>query len=234
MDTIKLPNPSDIKEKKNFFFKMNDITERDGYAIIRGYGAVKGNVDFGDDMIVDGAFKKTEQERKGKVVFLQDHIASVDYTLGVVTFKEDDYGLFCEFEINLSKEKGREAYAIAKQMQEHGMQMGLSIGFGIPKGKSEYVDMNEKSVRLIKEVILYEVSMTNFPMNDMARVSDIKGLLDFYENSSYIPTSLVKKVANSSAPEPASTSVDKADANVELKQLLSEIKQLTQRLNNGR
>ena len=235
MDTIKLPNPNDIKEKKSFFLKMDSLEERDGYAIVKGYGAVKGNIDQGDDMIVNGAFSKTEQERKGKVVFLQDHIPSIDHTLGVTTFSEDDYGLFCEFEINLSKEKGREAYALAKQLQEHGMQMGLSIGFAIPKGKSEYVELNNKSVRLIKEVILYEVSMTNFPMNDMARVNNIKSLLDIYENYTYVPTSLVKKVANSSIEEPVDTSVDLADAKLKEELLLmsQELKTLKQKLSNG-
>ena len=236
MDTIKLPNSNDIKNHKSFLFKMNNVEEREGYAYIKGYGAVKGNTDFGDDIITDGAFSKTEQERKGKVPFLRDHIANIDNTLGVVNFKEDGYGLFCEFEINLSTQVGKEAYALAKQMQDNDMPMGLSIGFGIPKGKSEFVDMDGKEVRLIKEVILYEVSMTLYPMNDKARMTDVKSLLDFYGNYSYIPTSLVKKVINSSTVEPVNTSIDEADAKAtaQIAELIGELKQLTQRLNNGK
>lgn len=181
--------------------------EREGvkYAYVMGWGGVNGNIDLGYDVIEKGAYAKTLNDRKGRVPFLADHKAELASTLGVAMLKEEDYGLYGEYEVNLGTEAGKEAYALAKQFKEHGLPMGLSIGYSVVK--EEYETRMGKSVRVIKELKLYEVSMTLFPMNEKAVLTDVKSLLASYGENSYISVKAVQSLLQ----EAGQTTSDKAE-----------------------
>lgn len=134
---------------------------------LTGYGARYGNQDFANDIVAQGAFKKSLSDRaaKGKKFpFLYQH----DQTrpIGVIDkITEDENGLLIDVQLNMEVQDAREAAALIKQ----GAINGLSIGFDIIKA-----DMDAKGVRVIKEARLWEVSAVTFPCNEQAVIDSIK------------------------------------------------------------
>jgi HK97 family phage prohead protease len=145
---------------------------------VTGYAAVKNNVDLGGDRIVDGAFKKGIRANKGKWPIQLDHDHRISATAGEnISAKEDDTGLFTEFEILLDSESGRDAAVKMRHAKSAGRPMGLSIGYRAPGW--EYVkDKNGESIRELKEINVFEHSLTNFPMNPKATVLTVKSICE--------------------------------------------------------
>ncbi len=153
-------------EFKTFEFKIQDADPAKG--IIRGYASTFGNIDFGDDVIDAGAFKKTIQESKGLIPILADHdpTKQIGWNLRAEEMKD---GLFVEGKIDVENNAlARERYSLAKQALEIGASSGLSIGYGTVKAVA---DKERPSVRRLKEVKLYEYSFVTFPMNNLAMVT---------------------------------------------------------------
>ncbi len=148
------------------------------------------------------------KEKNGRVPFLADHDMSLASTLGVAVLREEAYGLWGEYEINLSTEQGKSAYALAKQFKEHGLPMGLSIGFSIVK--EEYQSVEGKNCRVIKELKLYEVSMTLYPMNDKSVLTDVKSLLASYGENSYISVKAVQSLLQEAGQTTSDVKADEA------------------------
>lgn len=136
-----------------------------------GYGSVFGEVDWGRDVVMPGAFKdslRDDFERMGrKVPMLWQHDSKTP--IGVYTsLKEDKNGLLVNGECNMDVQQGRECHALMKQ----GALTGLSIGY---IAEQDEWDADEVVRKLIK-LRLYEISPVTFPMNDSARVSAVKNI----------------------------------------------------------
>ncbi len=85
-------------------------------------------------------------------------------------------GLLIDGEFFLDQPGGSEAHAIVKKLHAKGVKVGLSIGY-----KAILWDTDEKekqTIRRLKEIQLFEGSMTLFPMNDEAYVQAVKETLD--------------------------------------------------------
>lgn len=134
-----------------------------------GYGSVFNNTDLGNDVILNGAFKKSLAKTGPKAVkLLYQH--KTDMPIGVFeSIEEDERGLKVRGKLALKTQLGAEAYELMKM----GALDGLSIGFRVaPKGQS--YDARRKR-RMIKEVDLMEISLVTFPMNPKAKVRSVKG-----------------------------------------------------------
>ena len=142
-----------------------EVKEVDDEGMFSGYAAIFNNVDLGYDKILPGAFKKSLRANKGKIPIYADHHTHIGYNLKA---KEDEKGLLVTGQINLDVQLGREKHALAKQAKEVGGMMGLSIGYST--SKREY----EGDVRLLKELNLFEYSLTAIPMNPKASVTAVK------------------------------------------------------------
>ncbi|MGA1849217.1 HK97 family phage prohead protease [Sphingobium sp. HT1-2] len=143
-----------------------------------GYGAVFSNIDSYDDIIAPGAFAASIAEHKAAgtmPVMLWNHDAMA-MPIGVWTdLFEDDHGLKMSGRF-LDTVAGRDAYTIARA----GAVTGLSIGYIVTASELEKRD--GKTVRVITEVKLIEVSLVTFPANDLARVNDVKSHMETEEN----------------------------------------------------
>jgi HK97 family phage prohead protease len=159
-------------EFKTFQFKLDNVDEKKG--IIRGFASTFGNIDLGDDIVDQGAFKKTLQENKGIIPILADHDPSKQIGWNVRA-EETDKGLFVEGQINLKTQLGRDRYELAQQALEVGAKMGLSIGYSVIKAMP---DKERPSVRRLKELKLFEYSLVTFPMNTAAMVTAAKSWFD--------------------------------------------------------
>lgn len=147
-------------------FELKDIDSKSGK--FTGYGSVFGEVDSYRDIVMPGAFKKSlaqYKELKRKVPMLWQH--SSRQPMGVYTdIKEDKHGLYVEGEINMKTQVGIEGHALMEQ----GALSGLSIGYETIMFK----DDNEKLVRELHEVDLWEISPVTFPAGDGARIQSVK------------------------------------------------------------
>ena len=153
-----------------------------------GYGSVFNVVDSGGDLIRPGAFSESlsrhaENGTRAKLLWQHYH----DKPIGSwVEMREDDHGLLCRGKLLIDDvEKAREAYALMKAGELDGLSIGyectewdsvrsdeLSTKYGIGQIGSYAVGQN--SVRVLKTVDLWEVSVVTFPMNEAARVEAVK------------------------------------------------------------
>ena len=143
-------------------FKTTDKRE------IQGHAAVFGNRDSYGDIIERGAFARTLNNDRGRVKVLWQHDPS--NPIGKpVEMREDDTGLFVTARI-ADTVQGRDAMALfeAEVVDE------LSIGYD---SIVEEFD-NEKGVRFLREIKLWEFSPVTWAANDLAKITSVKQASD--------------------------------------------------------
>jgi HK97 family phage prohead protease len=129
------------------------------------------------DVIHRGAFAKSIAEAfpAKRIKVLWQH----NQPLGMPTeMREDDYGLYVRGKISKTV-LGDEAL----ELMRDGVVDRMSIGFMIPKGKSDYDD---KGVRNIREVKLMEFSPVTFPANEAAVITGVKSIQEALRNGAEI------------------------------------------------
>lgn len=157
----------EVISRKQFAFEVKAI-EADG--VFSGYGSVFGVVDSYKEVVEAGAFAKSLREHKkaGTMpALLWQHDAREP--IGVFTkMKEDAVGLYVEGQLLVGQNvpNADKAYSLLKA----GALSGLSIGF---MTKLSMYD-EEKRVRYLKEVELWETSLVTFPANTAARITGVK------------------------------------------------------------
>lgn len=133
-----------------------------------GYAAIFGNVDQGGDVIVQGAFREFVKTRDGKVLILYQH--SVRDPIGKAIVSQDTRGLHVRGELALEDPTASKAYGLMKS----GILDAMSIGYQVLPGGAE----QDKSVRKLTGLKLYEVSLVTWGLNEQARVETVKSALD--------------------------------------------------------
>lgn len=167
-------------EYKTFKFNIEKIEETksksDEMGLIKGYASTFGNIDLGDDVVQRGAFLKSieKYQKEGDKIPICFQHSLMDIVGGCdpARMREDEKGLYIEGEIYKKTLKGCDVYELAKQKVLNKMSIGYSVDAcdydeEIENGKS-------RNIRLLKEVSLYEISMVSHPMNQQARISDVK------------------------------------------------------------
>jgi HK97 family phage prohead protease len=146
------------------FARLEDETVKED-GTIAGYASRFNEKDHGGDIVLPGAYSKSLTERRPLMLWSHD----LKQPIGVWTsVKEDGVGLRVEGKLALSTVKGRETYDLLKM----GAINGMSIGYkAIKTGK-------EGAARLLKELALFEVSITPLPLLDSATVDAVKSVDD--------------------------------------------------------
>lgn len=173
----------DNRERKfltvKFEQKSVDYDEDKNIGIVKGYASTFDNMDRAEDVISRGAFDKTilDFKNSGRPVRMLWQHNSSELIGGYPADKMyiDEKGLFVVGEINLETQRGREAYALAKQ----GVLSDFSIGFRINDFEIEKED--DKIIRVIKELELFEVSLVGEPMNTQATFTEIKSVVPYQD-----------------------------------------------------
>jgi HK97 family phage prohead protease len=150
------------KEVKLYDFKIT--TKADDGMTFEGYASTFGNRDRGNDVVQRGAFVESLKTRMPKLLWQHD---TRDVVGKIEEAYEDESGLYIKGRL-INTTLGREAYEHLKE----GTIDSMSIGYGV----REFED--EGDVRYLKELVLYEVSLVTFPMNEQARVVAVKNALD--------------------------------------------------------
>jgi hypothetical protein len=139
---------------KNLTGSVKDVDTKNN--VITGYLSAFNNEDFDKDVILPGSFKRSLDTRRDKILFLNQHKWEQPHG-GFAVLKEDSHGLYFESNPLIDTSYSRDAIKLysAGIMKEH------SIGFQVVQ--SDYD--NEKGIRQIKEIKLYEGSNVTMGAN---------------------------------------------------------------------
>ncbi len=139
---------------------------------IAGYASVFDNVDSQGDIIRKGAFARTIAERvaAGKVLLMARHFAhggDVAEAIGIITeAKEDDKGLWIRAKLYASPM----AQDIRAKIQLSPNAYGMSVGYSVLQSTPLYAKDGSESGLELRELKLYEVTVTAVPANDQTSV----------------------------------------------------------------
>lgn len=157
-----------------FELKAEDVNNDMG--LFEGYGSVFGNIDFGGDIIEGGAFTKSLLDWQAKnqlpqmLGFHRDGNLIGDW----LEMVEDSKGLYVKGQLWVKADKRIEQAQVSYNMMRGTGPKGLSIGYSVVD--SELVEFNGGTVRRLKEIKLYEVSVVGYAMNEEADVTAVKSL----------------------------------------------------------
>lgn len=139
----------------------------------KGYGSTFGNVDLGKDKVIKGAFDRSLREHcKANTLpamyWMHDRSEPVgDW----VDMSEDGKGLRVEGQL-WTGDQETEASRKARNLLMGTSPKGLSIGYATRKWSYD----QEKSIRTLEDVDLFEVSVVGYGMNPKAVVTHMKAL----------------------------------------------------------
>jgi HK97 family phage prohead protease len=149
----------------------------DAKGIVEGYLNYIGNIDYGDDRTMPGAFRKTLSDSYSRKAtqgldFLWPYLWNHDYSQlppgGIFDADETRKGLYTKTQFNMDIQMGRELYSSFKM----GTMKKQSMGYKAIQ--VDWVKEENKSIRNLLEVAVMEGSAVVFPMNDMAQVDHVK------------------------------------------------------------
>lgn len=155
----------------DFGFEIKEVTASGNFT---GYGSVYNVVDQGDDIVASGAFAESIANLTAKKRLPAMLFGHQSYELPVGAYqsvKEDSTGLWLEGNIAIDTQKGGDIHKLM-MMKPVPAISGLSIGFVTRDDSWDRVT----GVRTIKKADLWEVSIVNFPMNDLARIQTVKSI----------------------------------------------------------
>jgi len=139
-----------------FGLELKSLTDKGEF---EGLASTYGNCDSGNDVVEPGAFTKTLSASKERPLLWQ-HSDPV----GTVQLSDSPAGLMARGKFTLAVQKARETYELMKDNAVKGMSIGYETI------RSDYVG----DVRHLRELKLWEVSLTPTPMNELATVTGIK------------------------------------------------------------
>ena len=145
--------------KREFQFELKSISSEGTFV---GLASTYNNVDLGNDMVLPGAFTKTLAEKGGQVPLLMGHDSKMP--IAIAQLSDSPQGLMVQGKLILEADGSRSAYALLKA----GVIKGLSIGYDTIKSTMD------GGVRKLSELKLWEISLTSFPMNELAVVTSVK------------------------------------------------------------
>jgi uncharacterized protein len=147
-------------QHNDFRFEIKSVSESDGCST--GIASTYGNVDLGGDEVMPGAFSKTLRDAKGPFPVLMGHDAKEQ--IGYAELQDSNAGLLVNGKLVMHSEKSRQAHALMRARALRGLSIGYDAVRSTMKG----------AVRQLTEIRLHEISLTPFPMNEMALVTSVK------------------------------------------------------------
>jgi HK97 family phage prohead protease len=139
---------------------------------ISGLASVYGNVDLQDDVMERGALDRSIANHQGKaaakIPLLDWHGDSLGRLIGSAQqLRSVPQGVWFKAGFSATPEAQR-----ARQLAQEGHLSGVSIGY-LPVRQS-FKDIGGRSVRVLHEVKLLEISLTPVPANPLAQVASVK------------------------------------------------------------
>lgn len=122
-------------------------------------------VDATGDVVEAGAFTRGLKNNPNRPMLWQHDVRN---PIGVLEITDTDTALHVKGSLNMDVPQAQQAHSMLKFFQQHGLAMGLSIGFQSVR------DEVKNGVRYLKEIRLFEGSLVTFPANRLCYVTDVK------------------------------------------------------------
>lgn len=156
------------KEVKHFLALELRAASGEAEGRISGYASTYAKDAYGD-RIAPGAFADSISEKRGKYPILFGHEPNA--LIGFSTHMAEDHkGLQMEAKLAMGTTAARDAFSLIQTAESVDFRMGLSIGF-----RTEQFEMVD-DVRVLTQIDLMEVSLTAFPANRFAQVTDARSI----------------------------------------------------------
>jgi HK97 family phage prohead protease len=147
-----------------------------------------------------------------------DHGYKVSDVAGVAYLEDSEEGLKVRAKMPLDIDSVRDAYKLVKFMVEEGKPLGLSIGYRVVKAEPL-----ENGVRELQEIALEEMTITPYPMDTYARITDAKSRKITYNTKRKGWQTVVKTAKPSTSDAPTGNQVQQGEYK-SLTEYLTEIK----------
>jgi len=170
VNNLKTIRGEEVKEleRKSFKLEVKSTSVENNIGKFDGYCAIFNKLDFNGDIILPGAFKRSLDLQGNKRPLYFEHIPHE--LLGAGFVEEDDTGLKINGEINQDTQIGREQFS---NMQK-GYLDTMSIGYMTVL--ADFIG----STRYLKEIALWETTLTTLPAMPDARV-EAKSVVPFQD-----------------------------------------------------
>ena len=164
-----------MKEYMDIPFELETKEDGTETGIVKGYGSMfNGPPDSYGDIIKPGAFRETIKNNGHRglgVAMLWQH--NIDEPIGAwLDLTENNKGLQVRGQLTRGVARAEEALLLMKAK----VIKSLSIGYTIPKDGYEFDD--NKKIRYIHQIDLWEISPVTFPANARAAITGVKALED--------------------------------------------------------
>jgi Escherichia/Staphylococcus phage prohead protease len=168
-------------ERKNLEYKLcfGEIKEmNDARYQFSGHISVKNNLDYGRDIVRNGAYRKTLQDafrRKAAgdpflYPYMWNHSTDQIPPGGIYDADEDKHGMYAWVQLNPEMQLARELYSSLKMKTLSRQSVGyLATDVNWIKGED-----GKGQVRELLAMDVKEGSCVIFPMNDLARIDQVK------------------------------------------------------------
>jgi len=184
---------SDDQQPKGLQYKAYPVEFKAGdKGIYEGYFSIFGNQDDGGDVMMAGAFAKTIAERAARIKVFFGHDWSKLIGPPPEVLQEDSKGLYAKGRLTLGSFWGNEAW----QLMKDGALKEGSIGY-----ETVMSDWDQRGVRFLKEVKLYEISPVPLGMNPLTEVQAVKMFRSADESTLSLLIAAIKAGARHSASD---------------------------------
>lgn len=205
-------------------FEIKQAPDEKGY--FEGYASVFDVVDNGLDAVKRGAFAKSLESRKPKMLWQHDPSKVIGKWLEV---REDERGLYVKGQLLTGIELARDA----RELMLADAIDSMSIGY-----RTREASMNKDTgVRSLMEVDLFEISLVTFPMNEAATITDVKSITTerdferFLRDSGYSRKQAVALTAHGFKGLATQRDADDVEVVQEAKALKNQLDKLMETLN---
>ena len=163
------PKQPSASEREHKTFAFHDL-KAEGSGAFSGYASAYAK-DLQGDRIEPGAFAQSIKDKRGQIPIFYNHDegAWIGFSTGL---SEDGKGLMLNGQLATATTDGSNAYQLLQAAADIGFRVGMSIGF-----VANDWDWGDDG-RTITQIDLWEASITPFPAQPKAYVSDVKSLRD--------------------------------------------------------
>ena len=153
-------------EYRDFALRIKTVDDAGKFT---GFASTYGEpADLFGDVVEKGAFTQAINSQGHGYPLLLAHKS--DSVLGIAKIEDAENGLLTHATVDLDDPIARAAF---NKIRMHALK-GLSIGFLPAPGKVQYTDTG----RILKEIRLFEISLTPTPANQRAQVFQVKSVSD--------------------------------------------------------
>ena len=159
-------------------FQLKAEDANNDMGLFEGYGSIFGNIDFGGDIVEGGAFRKSlaEWSSKGQLPQMLGFHKDSNVIGDWLEMSEDEKGLYVRGQLWVKGNKRIEQAQVAYNIMMGTGPKGLSIGYRVKEQEIE--EFQGGTVRKLKEIELFEVSVVGYAMNPRADVTAVKSMTD--------------------------------------------------------